>query len=502
MAASKLLVGIDIGLTNMKAVAFDEKGVSRFEARGPSSQITPKPHHVERVGADFWRDLCAMLRDLTDQINAIGRYEIAAVSLDAHGDGVWLINDKGEEIRPGILSLDSRAIETSQRLNAEHEEDLLRVTGQNTGPASPGAILRWLLENEPESIEKADYYILAHDYLRVQLTGTIGTDLTSASQAFTDVKTQEYSDEAFEIYGLECMKDKVAPINDSIDIAGGVTAKAAAETGLPEGTPVLAGMHDIDAGTIGTGAVSPGQMALMAGTWCINSVVSDHAKISPDWFARAFVKKGHWLNMSISPAGSSNLEWFVSNLAKTESDVLRNSGVSPFAFVDYEVSKIKLDDSYVIYTPYIYGNPMNIDAAGTFSGIRAWHTRGHMLRAIYEALAFNHLHHSAPMIEGFGVEDIRVSGGVAQSKLWPQILADTFNTRIGVPVGGESGALGGAMAAAVSVGIYDSLEEAASAMGPDIAYVEPNKDCVGIMEERYGVYREFVDHMIPWWNRR
>lgn len=206
--------------------------------------------------------------------------------------------------------------------------------------------------------------------------------------------------------------------------------------------------------------------------------------------------------MSISPTGASNLEWYVNNLANTEAQVLKNSGVSSFAFVDHEISQVDLDDSYITYTPYIYGNPMGIDAAGTFSGIRSWHTRGHVLRAIYEALAFNHLHHSAPLIEAFEVSDIRVAGGVAQSRIWPQILADTFGMRIGVPVGGESGALGGAICAAVAVGHYSSLEEASEVMGPDIAFVEPNAKCNEIMRERYDTYRKFVDHMIPWWNQR
>ncbi len=500
MHSNKLLIGIDIGLTGMKAVAFDVTGVARFEARGRSPQDIPRPHWVERKGADFWARLSEMLRDLTEQIAAVGKYELAAVALDAHGDGVWLVDEEGEEIRPGILSLDTRAIDTAAHLNATREPDLLRVTGQNVGPASPGAVLRWLYDNERESIEKARYFILAHDYLRTKLTGTIGTDLTSASQAFTDVTTQEYSDEAFEIYGLDILKDKKAPINNSGDIAGYVSAAAAADTGLPEGLPVIAGMHDVDAGTIGTGAVSAGQMALMAGTWSMNVVISDQPKVAPEWFARAFVNKGEWLNMSISPAGASNLEWFVGNLCKTEHDILKQSGLNPYAFVDHEVEKLGMGDDYVTFIPYLYGNPMGIDASGTFAGIRAWHTRGNMFRAIYEALAFNHLHHSAPLITAFDVKDIRVSGGVAMSRVWPHILADTFNMPIGLPVGGESGALGGAMVAGVSVGIFKDLEEANAHMGPDMTFVEPDPSQVEPMRERYEHYRCLIDTMLPWWD--
>ncbi len=496
-----LSVGIDIGLTGMKAIAFDLEGDAKFEARERSAQHMPHPHWVERSGAEFWELVAAMLRDLTAQVEADGRFQIGAVGIDAHGDGVFLIDENGDDVRPGILSLDTRAIDTAAMLNNTREMDLLRVTGQNVGPASPGTVLRWLYDNERESLEKASHFILAHDLLRLKLTGTLGTDITSASQAFTDVNTQEYSDEAFEIYGLELLKDKKAPINNSGDVVGGVTAKAAKETGLLEGTPVIAGMHDVDAGTIGTGAVKPGQMALMAGTWSMNVVISDTPKVDPHWFARAFVEKGQWLNMSISPAGASNLEWFVNNLCAADRDVLTRAGVSPYAFVDHEVAQTSLEDQYATFIPYLYGNPMGIDASGTFTGVRAWHGRKDMLRAIYEGLAFNHLHHSAPLIEAFGVTDVRVAGGVAQSKCWPQILANTFGMQIGLPKGGESGALGSAMLAAVAAGNFKDLDEANAAMGCDISYVDPEPNAIEPMRERYLRYRELVDTMLPWWKR-
>lgn len=311
--------------------------------------------------------------------------------------------------------------------------------------------------------------------------------------------TQEYTEEAFKIYGLDLLKDKGAPINNSTDIAGYVTPLAAAQTGMPEGTPVLAGMHDVDAGTVGIGAVHPGQMALMAGTWSMNVVISDAPKVDRNCFARAFINKGEWLNMSISPTGASNLEWFVGQLCATDRDVLTRAGQNPFAFVDYEVQRVADTPDRIFYLPYIYGNPMGVDASGTFTGIRAWHERGHMLAAIYEALAFNHFHHSKPLIDGFNVKDVRVSGSVAQSKVWPQILANLFGMQIGLPRGGESGALGGAMVAGVATGCFKDLDDAVAAMCGEMSFVDPQEEKIGQMRERYEAYRELIDTMMPWW---
>ncbi|NMD46272.1 MAG: carbohydrate kinase, partial [Propionibacterium sp.] len=232
-----------------------------------------------------------MLRNLVEKVEAGGE-SIAVLGIGCHGDGAWLIDANGDQVRPGILSLDSRAIQTAARLNASVGDDLLRVTGQRVGPASPGVVLAWLKENEPESLQRARWFVAAKDFLRGMLTGSIGTDLTEASTAFTDVHTQQYSPEAFALYGLEELEAKAPPIAAPGDIVGGVSRLAHLATGLPEGLPVIAGLHDVDAGAIGAGAVRPGQLAVMAGTWSINEVISDRPVTGDTWFCRAFVERG------------------------------------------------------------------------------------------------------------------------------------------------------------------------------------------------------------------
>lgn len=496
---TQIVLGVDIGLTGMKTVAFDLKGNALFEAREKSPSSMPRAHWVERDGRDYWQLFCAMTRDITDQLKAAGHYEILAIGVGAHGDGIWIVDEHGDAVRPGILSLDSRGIDTAARLNAEHEADMLRITGQNAGPASPATLLTWLKENEPENLDKAASFVMASDFLRGMLTGTTGTDLTGASQAFCDVRTQDYSHEAFELLGLQELEDKAPKIAKSYEVVGGVSVLASRTSGLPEGLPVVAGIHDVDGGAIGSGAVRPGQLSVMAGTWSINEVISDHPKTAPEWYCRSFVDKGRWMNMSISPAGSTNLEWFVQNLSLVESKVLQRAGESPYAFVDHEVSQCPLGDDYVTFIPYLYGNPKGIDAAGTFAGIRAWHTRGDLLRAIYEGQAFNHRDHCDPLIGAFDVDDIRVAGGVAQSKQWPQIFADVLGRPVSIPVGGEGGALGTAMLAAVGAGAFDTLDEAADVMGTETRIVEPTDRGTRIMQEHYERYHELIDQMEPWW---
>lgn len=168
-------------------------------------------------------------------------------------------------------------------------------------------------------------------------------------------------------------------------------------------------------------------------------------------------------------------EWFVTTLCAAEMDAARRAGLNPYGFIDREVGEIGLDDPVTFLPFLVAGNPMGIDARAV-SGLRAWHKRGHLLRGIYEGIAFNHRIHCDPLIEAFAVEDIRWwAAGVTQSSIWPQLFADTMGKPIQIPVGGEGGALGTAMVAAVGIGRFANLTEASEAMGTTTTTVEPTE---------------------------
>ncbi|WP_054951955.1 FGGY-family carbohydrate kinase [Flaviflexus massiliensis] len=496
---SAVVIGVDIGLTGMKAVAFTAAGEAVAIATEASPQTMPRPHWVERDEREFWALFGRMLRTLTTELEAQKR-EIASIGISAHGDGVWLVNEELTPVRPGILSLDSRAQDTAAKLMEVSGEKLMSITGQGVVPASTGAVLRWLYDNEPEAVESATWFMSAKDFLRMRLTDTVGTDLTEASTAFTNVETQDYDDAAFAAYGLESLKDKAPKIDLSSDVIGEVSYLAHLHTGLPAGLPVIAGVHDVDAGAIGAGAVRPGQLAVMAGTWSINEVISDHPKIGEGWLGRAFVERGRWMNMSISPASSANLEWFVNTLCSADVDAARRAGESPFAFVDREISRVEDTDDPVTFLPFLYGSPLPHDASAAIAGLRAWHTRGHILRGLYEGIAFNHRYHVDGLLGAFDVNEIRVVGGVTRSSIWPQLFADTLNRPIIIPTAAEGGALGTAMLAAVGAGWFSDLEEA-SAMASETVTVTPGPG-VQVQQERYNKFLELIEVHKPWWAKQ
>lgn len=495
---TKVVIGIDIGLTGMKAIAFDLKGNITASQSATSPHDMPKPHWSEREGEDFWAAVCKMLRHLMGKLE---NYEIIGVGCSAHGDGIWILDENNRPLRPGILSLDTRAFETSLKYSKKLEK-LLLTTGQGASPSSPATLLAWLKENEPETLAKAKSFMWAKDFIRYRLSRTVGTDLTEASTSFFNYKKQEWDPKAFELYDLSEL-EKIAPIvNNPTDIVGSIGYDTHIHTGLPEGIPVVAGLHDVDAGAIGAGATHPGQLAVMAGTYSINEVISAQPKVSKDWFCRSFIRKGLWMNMAISPASSSNLEWFVQTLCQQELDIAKRAGIDPYGFVDKEISEVADDPSDIVFFPFLYGNPLDVDADSCFMGMRAWHNRGHLLKAIYEGIAFNHKYHIDPLIENFQVDEIRVVGGVTRSSIWPKMLASVLDRQILIPEVSEGGALGTAMIVAVGIGQFKDLDEAAKTMGSKSIAIDPDPKIKEMIIPAYEKYKEYMKQIYPLWKNK
>src|SRR5690606_6894047 len=305
------IMGIDSGLTVTKAVIFDADGTVLAIARRRVPQLIPAPQHVERDMDALWAATADAIREA---VEACGRpaSDIVAIAATAHGDGIYLLGDDRRPLGPAIVSLDTRAGAIADAWNeGEVGARSLELTGQRPHASAPSAILRWIREHQPERYERIAHFIAAKDWLRFCLCGTIGTDRTEASTSFTDVRTQDYADEAFPLFGLDRLAGRQPAMVASTDVVGGVTAETARLTGLVEGTPVMVGLHDVTASALGMGGYGEGVVAVIAGTYSINETVSHAPKIDARWFCRNGILPGEWNNMSISPASTANYDWFL-----------------------------------------------------------------------------------------------------------------------------------------------------------------------------------------------
>jgi len=495
----RLLLGVDAGQTVTKAALFDLTGrqVALAAERAPLS--TPQSRWVERDMDAVWTSCAAAIRACLASAD-VAAGEVLAVGLCGHNDGAYLVDGAMRPVRPAILAMDSRAYSYVDDYRRDGvAERALPLTGQSPFPASPAAVYAWLRDHEPDALDRARWLLFCKDWLRLRLTGEVATDPTEASASFTDVHSQAYSADAFALYGLDAVAAKVPPIVASADVAGKVAAAAAAETGLPAGTPVVAGAHDVDAAALGMGAVAVGAVSMMMGTFSINQVVSADVRLGHRWQARSFLRRGQWLNMSTSPASSTNLEWFVRTLCRDSFERGRANG-DPYGFVAAEVAAVDDGDDPVVFLPFLFGSPYGADASAAFVGLRGWHTRGHLLRALLEGIVFNHRTHLDALRTAFDVAGaVRLGGGGARSPLWAQLLADTVELPLEVVDTDEAGARGAAVLAGLGVGCWASMEEAATATVRVVRRQGPESAGVERMAARWSAYGRVIEALRGAW---
>ena len=448
------LLGIDNGLTVTKAVIFDVSGSVLAVARRRVPQLMPQAHHVEREMAGLW---VATAEAVSEAVALSGRpaSDILAVAATAHGDGLYLPDADCQPLGPGILSLDSRAggVVAGWALDGTAQA-ALALTGQMPHASAPSALLAWVKRHEPNRYSRIHHILACKDWLRFCLTGVVGTDRTEASTSFTNVATQTYDPAALALFGLGDLGHALPPVSEPSAIVGHVSAQAAALTGLAKGTPVIAGLHDVTASSLGIGGHVSGVVAIVAGTYSINEVVSDYPHPDPRWFCRNAILPGQWHNMAISPASAANYDWFLDTLCAVERD--QTSGQSIHALLVPEIEAALSRASTAMFHPYLFGSPHGPQASASFTGLRGWQNRGDMLRAVLEGIAFNHRVHVDALRDGFAVREARLTGGISRNPAFAQLFADVLGMPVTVTETDEAAAWGAALCAGAGVGICAS----------------------------------------------
>ncbi|MGN6464851.1 MAG: FGGY-family carbohydrate kinase [Rhizobiaceae bacterium] len=493
------LLGIDSGLTVTKAVVFDETGVPLAVARRRVPQIMPRPRYVERDMEGLWR---ATAEAVVEALSACGRpaSDIAAVAATAHGDGLYILDEAARPLGNGILSLDSRAGDIAARWQADGAaERALARTGQMPHASAPSALLAWMREYEPERFAAVAHVLACKDWLRFCLTGAIGTDLTEASTSFTEVATQRYAPDILPVFGLEALSEALPPIEHPDEVVGAVTAEAARATGLLAGTPVVAGLHDVTASALGVGGYGEGVVAIVAGTYSINETVSTAPRIDARWFCRNGLKPGEWNNMAISPASAANYDWFLDTLCGVERSAAEAEGRSIHAVVGPEIEAALARPSALLFHPYLFGSPHGPVASASFLGLRGWHGRGDMLRAVIEGIAFNHRVHIDALRDGFAPKEARLTGGISRNPAFAQLFADVLGMPVTVTATEEAASWGAALCAGAGVGLFASPRHDPRDLAALGRTYRPDPIRSGDLAERYRLHCEIAGRLADVW---
>ncbi|OBZ97208.1 xylulose kinase [Pararhizobium polonicum] len=493
------LLGIDNGLTVTKAVIFDADGTQLAVARRRVPQSMPHAHFVERDMLGLWQATAEAIREA---ITLSGRpaEDIKAVAATAHGDGLYLLDEARQPLGPGILSLDSRASDIIDEWSGSTVfTEALALTGQVPHVSAPSALLAWIKAHEPDRYKRIRHVLGCKDWLRFCLSGTIGTDRTEASTSFTDVRRQTYAPEALRLFGLEELFEALPPMAHSADIAGHVTADAAALTGLAIGTPVACGLHDVTASALGIGGHADGIVSIVAGTYSINQVVSSDVHVDPRWFCRNAIDAGRWNNMAISPASAANYDWFLDTLCRKEQDEAIASGISIHTTLAKEIDAALQRPSTILFHPYLFGSPHGPLASGSFLGLHGWHDRGDMLKAVLEGIAFNHRTHVDALRDGFAFREVRLTGGASRNPAFAQMFSDILNMPVTVTSTDEAAAFGAALCAGAAVGLFASVHDDPRPLSKIGHTYHPDPVRSAEFDQRFSLYSRIAETLAPLW---
>lgn len=499
---SKYLLGIDNGSTVSKAALFDTSGKEVAVASCAADTEYPHPGWTERDMEMLWQSTATAIREVLAKSGARPG-EIAGIGNTGHGNGLYLLDKQGRPLRNGIQSMDSRAADVVTEWNQRNlHSRVFPFTLQSFWPAQPNALLVWLKKNEPRNYERIGAILMVKDYIKYRLTGEISGDYTDMSAAnLMDVRNKCYSSELLALYDLSEVIAALPPLKQSSEVAGQVTPTAAEETGLAAGTPVVGGLFDVDASAIGSGVINPNQACLVMGSWSINEVITEDPIVDPGLFMTTiFAEPDLFLTIEGSATSATNLEWFVNQFCGDERAEAKRRGISVYEVCSEEVASLSPGSTNIIFHPFLYGSNVQPTARAGFYGVAGWHTRAHLLRALYEGVAFGHLSHIEKLrTAGAQINSARLAGGGSRSSVWSQMFADTIQVPMEVPDGNELGARGAALSAGIGAGVYRDYAEAVQEAVSVVRVHEPIPANTPLYLARYTEYQRLVKVMHePW----
>jgi xylulokinase len=497
-----LFLGIDVATTATKALLIDEGGTVVAIASAPHDVQTPRPLWSEQAPSAWWQAAQQSIREVLSGNEHLGSErsgrevgdEVEAVGLTGQMHGLVLLDEDGQVLRPAMLWNDGRASEECdlirERLGLER---LVDRTGNDAFAGFTAPKLLWVRRHEPEVYAQTGQVLLPKDYVRYRLTGAYATDKAGAGGTLLlDLRTRDWSAEVLD--ALDIAAAWLPTTHEGPEVTGAISDEAAEATGLRAGTPVVGGGGDQSAQAVGVGAVRPGVMGLTLGTSGVVFAPTEEPRVAPEGRAHAFphAVPGRWHLMGVMLAAAGSLRWY-------------RDTVAPGADYDDLIAgamEVAPGADGLTFLPYLSGERTphaNPRARGAFFGLTVRHDRAHLTRAVLEGVAFG-LRDNLRLLREAGVpapEELRVSGGGAQSPAWRRLLADVLGVPLAAPQTTEGAAYGAALLAGVGAERWPSVDAACDATVTTESTTRPDAKAVARYDAAYDSFRDLYPRVEP-----
>jgi xylulokinase len=485
-----LLLGLDMGSTNVKAVAYEPDGRAVAQASVPTVTHYPRPTWAFFRPDELWSSAARVIRDVTARIDDPRR--IAGVAVASMAEAGVPLDASGEPAYDAIAWFDRRTIPQRDRLGREiGEEELFARTGLSLQPIWSLCKLLWIKDNEPEAWSRSVRWLNIADFIAYNLSGEVATDWSLASRTLAfDIRRRVWEGDILRSAGVP--ESLFAPAVPSGTRIGSVNANAAAATGLPLGTAVVAGGHDHVCGALAAGVVERGQVLDSMGTAEALFLALDAPLSNPSLGRMGYTQGAHvaagryYANGGIYTSGAS-IEWLRSAVG----------GMDHEAFVA-EAAATPVGSLGTTFIPHLrLSNAPNVDARAraAFIGLTSDSARGTLARAVLEGLAYEGRATLEPLLDLAGLPKtpkIAVIGGGAKNDLLLRIKASVMQTSLHVLDIEEGTALGAAILGGLGAGIYLDVADALASIRRRPRVIEPEPESAVFYDT---IFRDVYAHI-------
>lgn len=483
------LLGVDLGSSSIRAAIYGLDGVPVAIAARPTEKSVPdplRPGEIVWPHERIWRNGCEAIQEALSRLPPDGRIEgIAVACLGMDG---LPVDAEGNELYPFISWHDARTVpqfETWKETFGEKRQFL--ATGNQLYTFNTAFRLQWMAEKQPEILARTYKWVLIGDYFNYRLCGRLATDYSMAcSTLLFDPRAKRWSSEVMGAAGIN--ENLLCDPLPSGTVLGGVGRHASADTGLPEGTPVILGAHDYLCGVLPVGGHRPGTIVNVAGTWDVVQATTSAFEPSIDMVGRGLNYECHAApgEFSILGAaiGGAVLDWYKAEFGNNEKGT---------DWDDTQSRALEGGPNGLLFLPHLAGaNCPDFDpgSAGALIGLRSSHTRNDVLAAIFQGLAFQNAA-IVQTLEACGVRADRLVlvGGGGRNKDAVRMRANVLGRAIETSPLEETTALGAAMLAGVGTGTYADLNHAYEQVHRAGVVVEPNPDAAA-------GFRKYMPHYL------
>jgi xylulokinase len=459
--ASDVFLGLDVGTSGIKAILVTPSGEVLRSASTPLSLSTPRPGWAEQHPESWWDATIASIRSVLD-----GRdVHVSAIGISGQMHSSVFLDREGEVIRPALLWSDGRTTDECAEITGRAGGEA-RLRDWVRNPALEGFTLPkvlWLRKHEPDAFGRLAKVLLAKDFVRFRLTGDLATEPSDASGTLMfDPAQLTWSRAIMDAVSLPMAL--LPNVGGSAEVLGRVTAQVAARCGLTSGIPVVGGGADNACGAAGVGVITPGEAVASWGTSGTVLAPTAEPLVDPGLRAHTFchVAPGTWYLMGVVLSAGGAFAWyreqFARELAATDHADLQ---------LNEEAAGVPRGADGVTFLPYLQGERTphrDASARGAFLGLSLAHSRAHLTRAVLEGVSFA-LRDSLSILQelGHSPKELLLTGGGARSAFIRQLQADVYGIPVTTVNREEGPAYGAALLAAVGVGAFSDLAEAARA---------------------------------------